>query len=70
MVFLSPQKSCELLEAGKLLQGKSVFVFLRCFARGALMDSAGGLSSPVGVSSFPSLPEGNSSSVDAGENVI
>lgn len=63
MVFLSPQRSCELLEAGKLLWGKSQCLpVLRCFARGALMDSAGCLSSPVGVSYTPSLPEGNSSS--------
>lgn len=69
-ISFSPE---ELWIAGgwKIITGEvSVFVFLRCFARGALMDSAGGLSSPVGVSSIPSLPEGNSSSVDAGENVI
>lgn len=63
MVFLFPQKSHELLEAGKLLQGKSLCLpVLRCFARGALVDSAGYLSSPVGVYSIPPLPEGKSSS--------
>lgn len=63
MVFLSPQRSCELLEAGKLLQGKSLCLpVLRGFAGGAVMDNAGRLSSPAGVSYIPSLPEDNPSS--------
>lgn len=43
MVFLSLQRSHELLEAGKVLQGKLLcFPILRFFTRGTLMDSAGG----------------------------
>lgn len=63
VVFLPLQRSHELLEVGKVLEGKSLcFPVLRLFTRGTLMDSAGRrrdgcLSSSVGLGKMSSKKE-------------